>query len=85
LLARAAFGSFAGERRKKGKSGGVRVIYCTYDEAQPIFALLIYGKNEADDLTADEKRTLSRIAADIKSAAKAGGIKSMVRKWQRKP
>lgn len=69
----------------KGKSGGVRVIYYTYDEAQPIFALLMYGKNQADDLTADEKRTLSKIAADIKNAAKARGSRSMVRKWQRKP
>src|SRR5688572_5232394 len=69
----------------KGKSGGVRVIYYTYDEAQPIFALLIYGKNEADNLTADEKRTLSKVAAEIKSAAKARGIKSVVRKWQRNP
>jgi hypothetical protein len=48
----------------KGKSGGVRVIYYTYDETQPIFALLTYSKNEADDLTADEKRTLSSIAAE---------------------
>lgn len=55
----------------KGKSGGVRVIYYTYDESQPIFALLIYGKNEADDLTPDEKRTLSRVAAEIKAAATA--------------
>ena len=69
----------------KGKSGGVRVIYYTYDEVQPIFALLIYGKNEADDLTADEKRTLSKIAAEIKSTAKAHGLKGMVRKWQRRP
>ena len=46
------------------------MIYYTYDAAQPIFALLIYSKNEADDLTADEKRTLSGIAATIKSAAK---------------
>ncbi|HJT14667.1 MAG TPA: hypothetical protein VJ790_18740 [Dongiaceae bacterium] len=61
------------------------MIYYTYDEAQPIFALLIYGKNEADDLTADEKRTLSKIAAEIKSTAKARDIKGMVRKWQRKP
>jgi len=69
----------------KGKSGGVRVIYYTYDEAQPIFALLIYGKNEADDLTADERRTLSKIASDIKSADKARGARGVIRKWRRKP
>ena len=50
----------------KGKSGGVRVIYCTYDAAQPIFALLIYSKNEADDLTADEKTDTFRHRRDDK-------------------
>jgi len=30
----------------RGKSGGVRVIYYFYDEDMPIYALLIYGKNE---------------------------------------
>lgn len=60
----------------KGKSGGARVIYYTYDEAQPIFALLIYGKGQAEDLSSDEKRTLSKIAAEIKAAAKAKRTKA---------
>lgn len=55
----------------RGKRGGARVIYYTYVERHPIFALLIYGKGEADDLTPAEKRTLSEIAAEIKAAAKA--------------
>ena len=55
------------------------MIYYTYDETQPIFALLIYGKNEAGDLTTDEKQTLSKIAAEIKSAAKARSGKSTER------
>lgn len=72
----------------KGKSGGARVIYYTYDESHPIFALLIYGKGEADNLTAEEKRTLSRIAAEIKAAAKAGaqthGTTKAKVTWQRR-
>lgn len=72
----------------KGKSGGARVIYYTYDESRPIFALLIYGKGEADNLTAEEKRALSRIAAEIKAAAKAGmhtyGTTKAKVTWQRR-
>ncbi|HWA51287.1 MAG TPA: type II toxin-antitoxin system RelE/ParE family toxin [Dongiaceae bacterium] len=72
----------------KGKRGGARVIYYTYDERHPIFALLIYGKGEADDLTSEEKRTLSGIAAEIKAAARlsvrATGQKKARTTWQRK-
>jgi hypothetical protein len=72
----------------RGKRGGARVIYYSYDERNPIFALLIYGKGEVDDLTADEKRILSGIAAEIKAAAKANlreaGQKKARMTWQRK-
>jgi mRNA-degrading endonuclease RelE of RelBE toxin-antitoxin system len=44
---------FAGKGR--GKSGGVRVIYYFYDENIPIYALLIYAKNERADLTAEQR------------------------------
>jgi mRNA-degrading endonuclease RelE of RelBE toxin-antitoxin system len=36
----------------KGKRGGARVIYYWYNETVPIYALLVYGKNEKTDLTA---------------------------------
>lgn len=39
----------------KGKSGGVRVIYYFYDREMPVYALLIYGKNERADLTPDQR------------------------------
>ncbi len=72
----------------RGKRGGARVIYYTYDEEHPIFALLIYGKNEADDLTSKEKQVLSGIAAEIKATAKADvratGQKKVRTTWQRK-
>ena len=51
----------------KGKSGGVRVIYYFYDREMPIYALLIYGKNERADLTADERKSVAAFAAAIKS------------------
>ena len=54
----------------KGKSGGVRVIYYFYDEDTPIYALLIYGKNERDDLSSEQRKAVAAFAASIKAARK---------------
>jgi hypothetical protein len=54
--------------RGKGKSGGVRVIYYFYDRDIPLYALLIYGKNERADLTAAERKSVAAFAAAIKAA-----------------
>lgn len=45
----------------RGKRGGARVIYYHLDQASQILLLLIYAKNEQDDLTPDQKRTLKTI------------------------
>jgi hypothetical protein len=55
----------------RGKSGGVRVIYYFYDAENPLYALLVYGKNEQANLTPEQKRGLTALAAEIKAAAKA--------------
>ena len=57
----------------KGKSGGVRVIYYFYDQDMPIYALLVYGKNERADLTAKQRKTVAAFAGAIKATRK--------RKW----
>jgi mRNA-degrading endonuclease RelE of RelBE toxin-antitoxin system len=54
----------------RGKSGGVRVIYYFYDRDIPIYALLIYGKNERADLTAEQRKAVASFAAAIKSSRK---------------
>lgn len=54
----------------KGKSGGVRVIYYFYDQDVPIYALLIYGKNERADLTSDQRKAVTSFAAAIKASRK---------------
>ena len=46
----------------KGKSGGVRVIYYMFDDAHPLFALLIYGKNEQADLSPVQHRAVAEFA-----------------------
>jgi hypothetical protein len=51
----------------KGKSGGVRVIYYFYDQDMPIYALLVYGKNERADLTAEQRKAVAAFAAAIKA------------------
>ena len=54
----------------KGKSGGVRVIYYFYDREIPVYALLIYGKNERADLTAEQRKSVTAFAAAIKATRK---------------
>src|SRR5690625_893417 len=45
----------------RGKRGGARVIYYHFVSASQIALLMIYAKNEADDLTADQRKALKRI------------------------
>lgn len=54
----------------RGKAGGVRVIYYFYDEDMPIYALLIYGKNERADLTPEQRKSVAAFAAAIKASRK---------------
>jgi hypothetical protein len=54
----------------KGKSGGVRVIYYFHDREMPVYALLLYGKNERADLTADQRKAVAACAAAIKATRK---------------
>ena len=48
----------------KGKRGGSRVIYYWAVSNEQILLLYIYGKNERDDLTADQIRVLRRIVQE---------------------
>lgn len=55
----------------KGKRGGVRVIYYYFDEQNPLYALLLYAKNEQANLSPDQKKFVKAIAAAVKAKAKA--------------
>jgi mRNA-degrading endonuclease RelE of RelBE toxin-antitoxin system len=46
---------------RRGKRGGVRVIYFYAAAAEQLRVLLIYRKGRKDDLTATEKRTLREL------------------------
>lgn len=45
-------------RRGKGKRGGLRIIYFYFPEEKQVWLMTIYGKDEADDLTWEQKRML---------------------------
>ena len=57
-------------RRGKGRRGGLRIIYLYLPEISWIFLLDIYGKDEKDDLPANEKQVLARLAAQVKAEAR---------------
>jgi len=52
----------------RGKRGGARVIYYWYSDDAPIYALLVYGKNQKTDLTASETAAVAALAKSIKAA-----------------
>lgn len=56
--------------RGKGRRGGLRVIYCYFPAEQQIWLMTLYGKDEADDLSAVEKRAL-KAAVERETALRA--------------
>ena len=62
--------SLCGPSKGKGKRGGLRIIYLLVPERDWIFLLDIYGKDEKDDLSGDEKKILAGLATRIKEVAK---------------
>lgn len=58
-----------------GKRGGARVIYFYYRPDCPLYPPLAYAKAQASDLTSEEKKAVSDLAATIKRAADQRGGK----------
>ena len=48
----------------RGKRGGIRVIYYWAVDREIILMLLIYGKNEQNDLTAEQLRVLKGLVEE---------------------
>lgn len=55
--------------RGKGRRSGARIIYLHIPEADRIDMLLVYGKDESDDLKAEQKRVLTHLALRAKHEA----------------
>jgi mRNA-degrading endonuclease RelE of RelBE toxin-antitoxin system len=51
----------------RGKRGGARIIYYVLNNENPIYALLVYGKNEQTDLSPDQRVAVTGLARAIKS------------------
>lgn len=52
-------------RRQKSKRGGLRVVYIHVPDVQVLFMLDLYDKDEADDLSAADKRELRALAEEL--------------------
>src|ERR1700704_2004055 len=50
-----------------GKRGGTRVIYFYHDGDRPLYLLLVYAKARQENLTAEEKKIVRKLAAILKS------------------
>ena len=57
-------------RRGKGKRGGLRIIYYCFLSDEEIWLLTLYGKDEAADLSKDEKAQLKRALEAERAARK---------------
>jgi hypothetical protein len=57
------------QRRRKGRRGGLRVIYYCFLSEQEVWLLTLYDKEEAADLTKDEKDQLKK-ALEAERAAR---------------
>jgi hypothetical protein len=56
--------------RGKGKRGGLRIIYLDLPDKEITYLLYLYGKDEADDLTNDEKKVFKNLVNIIKGEKK---------------
>lgn len=59
---------YGDERRGKGKRGGLRIIYFWKDADDQFWLFTVYDKDQADDLTPDQRKALKqRLQSEIKA------------------
>jgi hypothetical protein len=61
---------WADARRGKGRRGGLRIIYYHFPSDHQIWLMTVYNKDEASDLTAQQKKAL-KVAIETELAARA--------------
>jgi hypothetical protein len=57
---------FAPSARSTGKSGGIRVCYFVIDQANHIYLVTMFAKNEKENLNAADKEAVSNLIAKTK-------------------
>ena len=64
----------ADPRRGKGKRGGLRVIYYWWLDGAQFWLFTVYDKDQADDLTAEQRKVVKRLLdAERQQRQKNGG------------
>jgi hypothetical protein len=61
---------FADPRRRKGRRGGLRVIYFWWATGKQFWLFTLYGKDEASDLTPDQRKALRAMLKEELEARK---------------
>ena len=54
-----------------GQARRRQVIYYFYDLEMPLYLITLYAKSAREDLSPDEKRTLTALAAELKQLGRA--------------
>lgn len=70
---------WADARRGKGRRGGLRIIYYHFSSDHQIWLMTLYGKDEASDLTAQQKKAL-KVAIEEELSARASRRRSRLRR-----
>jgi hypothetical protein len=51
----------------RGKSGGVRVVYYFHSDRAPVFLLVVFAKNERENLSAAQVNSLAELVKRLKA------------------
>ncbi|AHG76309.1 Toxin HigB-2 [Mannheimia varigena USDA-ARS-USMARC-1296] len=57
----------ADSKRNKGKRGGIRAIYYYFISRDQVYLVTAYGKDKQEDLTTEQRKSLSAIIDLIKT------------------
>jgi hypothetical protein len=61
---------FADQERNKGKRDGLRYMYYYFEEYQELYLLILYGKDEQDDLTKKQKEIVKGLVGKARNNLK---------------
>ena len=76
---------WADARRGKGRRGGLRIIYYHFASEDQIWLMTIYSKDEASDLSAQQKKALkTAIEHELGARAARRGTTSRAGSWRKR-
>ncbi|SRR6266404_5405895 len=72
---------WADPTRGKGRRGGLRIIYFYFESEQQIWLMTLYNKDEASDLSANEKKILkAAMEAELRARAEKRATRGACRR-----